>query len=194
MNTLEKRITDYLSRNLRHSKFRHSLGVAKMSELLANKHGASASKAYIAGLLHDCGRTIPVKKYYTYVKKHSIKLGPFKKLYFSNPFLLHGIIGRHVAGSKFKIKAIGVLDSISAHTVAKRSMSKLGKIVYLADMIAPDRRYAGVKMLRKKSFNDLNDAMIFALKIKLSKVLNSQRQIFPETVFLWNELNKKSNH
>ena len=44
---------ELLKEFLNEDRFNHSLCVARQAENLANKYGADANKAYLAGLLHD---------------------------------------------------------------------------------------------------------------------------------------------
>ena len=39
-------------------RFEHTLGVAEMCQLLADKFSVDREKAYLAGLLHDCAKCL----------------------------------------------------------------------------------------------------------------------------------------
>ena len=45
-----------LQRRLKKNRFAHSIGVANTAVKLAKKFGVDETKAYVAGLLHDCAR------------------------------------------------------------------------------------------------------------------------------------------
>jgi predicted HD superfamily hydrolase involved in NAD metabolism len=189
---LIKRIKTFLAKNLELKKYRHTLGVADICRDLAQIHGADTVKAYISGLLHDAGRVIPIDKYPSYVKRRRIKIGIFRDIYMKIPFMLHGIVGMDIAREKFGIRDTTILNDVKGHTTGRRAMKKIEKILYLADMIAPDRRYPWVKQLRCAAYRDLNKAMLMAVAFKIENVLKHKKLIFPETVFVWNELVKKN--
>ena len=62
-----------------------------------------------------------------------------------------------------KIEDKEILSARRWHTTGKENMSKLDKIIYLADMIEPSRDFSGVEELRNVSKDDLDKAMLNAL-------------------------------
>ncbi len=56
-------------------------------------------------------------------------------------------------------------------TTGKENMSKLDKIIYLADMIEPSRDFSGVEELRNDSKDDLDKAMLNALNHTIKYLL-----------------------
>lgn len=65
--------------------------------------------------------------------------------------LLHGPVGAYIAQSEFGITDEELLNAIRFHTTGRASMSRLEKIIFVADMIEPNRRFDGVERLRKKA-------------------------------------------
>ena len=53
--------------------------------------------------------------------------------------------------------------AISSHTLGRPGMSRLSKIIYLADASAPDRRHPYVKTLRKKIARNLDSALLLSM-------------------------------
>ena len=76
-----------------------------------------------------------------------------------------------------------VLGAIRWHTTGRANMTRLEKIVYLADMIEPNRKpYPGLKALRKLCMTDLDQAMHVALRMSLDHVGASRESpLHPET-------------
>lgn len=68
-----------------------------------------------------------------------------------------------MAREHFEIEDEEILSAIRWHTTGKENMSKLDKIIYLADMIEPSRDFSGVEELRNDSKDDLDKAMLNAL-------------------------------
>lgn len=62
-------------------------------------------------------------------------------------------------------------------------MTRLEKIVYLADMIEPNRKpYPGLKALRKLCMTDLDEAMHMALRMSLDHVREQGKPLHPDTM------------
>ena len=83
-------IQNKLRKNLKGSRFIHTLGVEYTSVCLAMKYGEDLEKAELAGLLHDCAKELPEKKMIKICRNHSEKIS---KMEFEQPFLLHGKAG-----------------------------------------------------------------------------------------------------
>ena len=53
-----------------------------------------------------------------------------------------------------------ILSAIRCHTTGKLNMTKLDKIIYLADMTSAERDWPGVEDLRKLEMQDLDRAIV----------------------------------
>ena len=53
--------------------------------------------------------------------------------------LLHGPVGAYIAESEFGITNEDMLNAIRFHTTGRAGMSKFEKILFVADMIEPNR-------------------------------------------------------
>lgn len=68
-------------------------------------------------------------------------------------------------------------------------MSKLDKIVYLADMIEPHRKFEGLDKLRKQAITqDLDTVMISAFNQSILFIMRKGHTIHPYTVAARNEI------
>jgi nicotinate-nucleotide adenylyltransferase len=187
MKTLNETIVKYLLSHLRTPRFRHTIGTAKVAALLANRHGAKVKDAVLAALLHDVGKRFSPDEMIKYAKKHHIAAPCREEIFKHNPTLLHSYISAHIASSKFKIKKREVLEAITQHTLGGENMTKLAKIIYVSDLIAPDRRFKGVRQLRRLALRDLEGALHSAQKAKLNFVISDNAWLHPTAVSTWNE-------
>ena len=73
------------------------------------------------------------------------------------------------------------MSAIRCHTTGKPGMSKLDKILYLADMTSAERDYPGVEPLRKLEFEDLDKAICAALEQSIQFVKDSGKPMDPES-------------
>ncbi len=63
--------------------------------------------------------------------------------------LWHAPVGAIIAASEFNVTDKEVLNAIRYHTTGRAGMSKLEKVIYVADMTEPGRNFPGVENLRE---------------------------------------------
>lgn len=187
-----KEIIDILSQMISSKRLTHSLGVVESAEKLAKIYNEDINKVQIAAILHDCAKCLSKEEVLHYVEKYGILLDEVEKKEIE---LSHGIIGAYLAKNIFKISDEYVLSAITYHTTGKEDMSKLDKIIYLADFIEPNRLYPGVDELREIAYNgDLNKALLMSFDNTIKYVISINKLLHPRTVearnFLLQELNK----
>lgn len=134
MSEISKRITE--------ERMNHSIEVAKLARLIAEKNNLDKSTAYIAGLLHDVGKS-PNK---AYLEEEMTK---HYKDYLDIPaFSYHQFVGEYVAKHVFNIEDEEVLKAIKFHATGCGNMSTLGKIVYSSDKIEPTRGFDSSDLIK----------------------------------------------
>jgi predicted HD superfamily hydrolase involved in NAD metabolism len=166
----------YLKANLMEKRYTHTLGVAETAKKLAKLNGISEEKAEIAGLAHDIAKNISKDKMKEIIKENNIVLSRVEEV---SANLWHSIIAPVEARNKFKIDDEEILDSIRWHTTGKENMSVLTKIIYIADMIEPNRNFEGVEKLRKTTFENLDRGVFYGLTSSI-KVLLIQKLLLDE--------------
>lgn len=89
-------------------------------------------KVFVACLLHDCAKYIGKERYaeYGYDKNPSTP----------EP-VVHSYLGEKVAEMDFGVQEREILDAIRYHTTARPNMTRLDKIVYVADKTEETRPY-----------------------------------------------------
>lgn len=191
MASTQDKIIDFLKKRLDSAKYKHTLGVVKTARALALRHGVSVKDAELAAAIHDLGRVMDRKQLVRYALKNRLRVPYLADVVKFNPALLHGFAGAHLASKKFGIRDRKILDAAAFHTAAKPGMSKLAKVIYVADYTAPDRRFPGVDRIRKHSLRDLEWAYRTALGNKLLHVVGGKKWLHPLGVAAWNELADK---
>jgi predicted HD superfamily hydrolase involved in NAD metabolism len=182
----ERQIFDYLSENLSPEKLKHSYSVAMFAAELAPKYALDTVKARTAGLLHDCAKFMTDEEVVDFFKKRSKTLKYFKDIIKFSPCLLHSFAGKIVAKEKFKIKDINILNAINNHTLGRKNMSAIEKIVFVADCISYDRKWGYVKRIRNLAKNDLNKAFFEVLTKKIEHIIGKGMWLCPQIVDTWN--------
>lgn len=136
----------------------HSLRVAELAAAKAVKLGIPERKAIAAALFHDCAKNIP--------DGHELLQGLAMPQEWGNvpKEVAHQFTGAYVAERAFGVTDVEILDAIRYHTSARPQMGTLEKLIFLADMLEPQRRYDVVDELRALFEKDLDECLTEALR------------------------------
>ena len=164
-----------LKKVLSAKRYRHSAGVADSARALADKYGANAEKAYIAGWVHDCAKELSLSEMHDIVNEHSLRLD---KYVLSSKALLHGPVGSILCETKYGIDDKDIKSAIFYHTTGRTNMTLLEKIIFLADYIEPSRDFPGVDTIRKLAEKDLNQAVLSAYNSTIKHLIDQDAYIY----------------
>ena len=181
-----------LQRRLNKKRFAHSIGVANTAVKLAKRFGVDETKAYVAGLLHDCAREFENDELPAQADIRGIKIGDVER---AMPLLLHPYIGAKMIREIYGVNDAEISQAIWRHTVGAADMTALDKIIYFADMIEPNRNYPGVEKLRDLAETaELDEILLTALSESIIFVVQKNSLVHPETIAARNFLllNKNS--
>ena len=176
---------DYLKKNLNEKRFIHSLNVADKCFYLAKKYGCDEQKAYFCGLIHDICKNETAENMLQIFNRFGIILDNVQK---NVELLWHSIAGALFVQEKFGVCDEEVINAIRYHTTGRSNMSKLEKIVFLADIISDDRQFDGVEYLRDLSEKDLDVATFKALKSTIMNLASKDAPIHTDTIDAYNFL------
>lgn len=145
----------------------HVIGCCETAARLARRWGADEDLAARAGILHDITKALDQTAQLLLCEKYGIMTNAFEQEHFK---LLHAKTGAAVAQYIFG-ESEPVASAIYWHTTGKANMSRLEKIIYLADYMEPNRQFDGVETLRSLSETDLDAALLcgFEMSIELLK-------------------------
>ena len=169
----------YLRCNLNESRYIHTLGVVSVAKKLARINGVCEEKAEIAALSHDIAKNIKVKRMKEILDQNNIVLNECEN---KTPELWHSIIAPIVAKEVFKINDKEILSAIRWHTTGRPKMTKLEKIIYIADMIEPSRSFNGIEDIRKETLQDLDKGVILGLTHTLRYLLSKNQLVDINTI------------
>ncbi len=153
-------------------RYRHTLGCAETAIRLAKRWGADETSAYRAALLHDITKEEPYESQLKLIKEHGIILSETERL----PRVIHAFTGALVAETRFGENA-EICDAIRWHTTARKDMSLLEKIIWIADLTEPGRSFDGVEHIRTLSYEDLGKALIKGFNTTISFLIERDRAI-----------------
>ena len=163
-----------------YKRLRHTAGVLQTAIRLADQNGVDPNKARIAALLHDCAKYLPNEE----LLARSTGEAPILPV-------LHAEAGAQLAAEQYGVTDPEILRAIRLHTTGDADMTALDKVVYLADMIEPGRKYPGVDALRAAP--DLDSATLLALQRSLEHITERGFAVHPATLRAINDLGGKTN-
>lgn len=180
---MQKAYEEQIKTVLDEKRYRHSVGVANEAVRIAKAYGVNEEKAYTAGILHDCAKCIPIDEQITLCGELGVELD---EITLACPAVIHAPLGAKLAEVKYGVKDLEILDAVKWHTTARKNMTMLDKIIYIADLTEPSRDYNGVDELREAVATDLEEAFVIALGRSI--LFNTQQKniIHPDTLFAWN--------
>lgn len=174
-----KKIRKAMEKTLDAKRYEHTLGVEYISAALAMRYDEDIRNAQLAGLLHDCAKCMSDEKRLSICEKHNIAVNDVEK---RNPYLLHAKVGSFLAIDEYGIKDKDIINAILNHTTGRPGMSRLEKIVFIADYIEPGRKQApNLAEIRKLAFIDLDKALLKILEDTLSYLAVSGGEMDPMT-------------
>ena len=157
-------------------RYEHTLNVKKMAVKLAKIYGEDEERAALAALLHDSAKEISkdemreiLRAYPQYAEGGEERPAP----------VWHGVCAAILARTQWGVTDEAVLSAIACHTAGKPGMTRLDKILYLADMTSAERDWPGVEKLRKLEKKNLDAAMLAALKQTNDFVLSQGKPLDP---------------
>lgn len=177
-------IKNVLKSRLNEKRYYHSLCVADEAKRLANKYGADEEKAYLAGLVHDITKNTAKEEHLKIFSEFGIILNDIEK---NAEKLWHAMSGAAYIQYVLGLDDAEIIDAVRYHTTAKKDMSLLSKILYLADFTSADRDYDDVDVIRGYVDESLEKAFVYALCYSIKDLAEQGRAIHPDTVEAYNQ-------
>ena len=176
----------FMKDNLKASRYRHSLRVEKMAVKLADIYGADADKAAFTGRYHDIAKCFDEKTMDENIKRYSLD-----ESLLGNPALAHSKVGAAILEHEFGVTDEDILNAVKYHTTARKDMSLLEQITYVADVVEENRTYPDLKYYQDLAAKDLDLCTLEILEYTISDLTDKYRQIDKDTLRAYNYIKHK---
>lgn len=174
-------------------RFAHSISVGHCAETLAQVYGADMFSARVAGILHDWEKLLPDAETIELAERFRIQTaGPYQKIV----GLLHGPLAAKTLPAIYPWLSEQILSAIQKHTAGDCQMSKLDKILYVADLIEPLRpNFASVEEARNIYLHGgaLDELYETAFCSVMMYVISTRSYLYPNSIALYNEMIEKTS-
>ncbi len=182
-------IKQHIKSVMSEKRYEHTLGVAKTAKKIAKIYGADENMAEIAALLHDCAKNKTIYE----MKRMITKEEELTDEEYTLPEIFHGFAGAIYARNVFKVEEKEILNAIKYHTIGRKNMSILEKIVYISDVIEPGRSHKGVEKIRELVYmGEIDCAILLETEEKIKYLLSTGRVVHTNTLELRNSILMKS--
>ena len=189
---MRDRVISWLRQNVPRRRLQHILGVEELCINLARHHHLDEQQAAQAGLMHDLAKFFPPNKLLRLATDAKIPLDEF---YLQQPHLLHAEVSAIIAQQEFGVQDPEILAAIGNHTLGAPEMSKLSCLVFVADVLEPNRgdnkKLAAMRVVAHKN---LYKCVQQTSDYSLEYLLNKQKIIHPRTVLTRNWAWTKVSH
>lgn len=160
------------------NRYNHVLGVLGTSVELAKRFNVPEEKAQVAAILHDVAKFSDRQWMQSVIisqKMDTLLLDYHAELW-------HAPVGAYVASYEFGVNDEDVLNAIRYHTTGRAGMSDLEKIIYVADMVEPNRKFTGVDELRQLKEQGLDVMMEACIKHSIEFLVSKNQPVFPDSL------------
>ena len=174
-------------------RFAHSISVGHCAETFAQVYGADMFSARVAGILHDWEKLLPDAETIELAERFRIQTAaPYRKIV----GLLHGPLAAKTLPAIYPWLSDQILSAIQKHTAGDYQMSKLDKILYVADLIEPLRpSFKSVEEAREIYLHggSLDELYETAFCGVMMYVISTRSYLYPNSIALYNEMIEKTS-
>ncbi|PHA00958.1 phosphohydrolase [Bacillus pseudomycoides] len=182
-----KRALEIVKQQMHEKRYIHTIGVMETAIELAKQYGVDEKKAEVAAIFHDYAKCRPILEMEEIIKRENLP----KDLLRYNKELWHAPVGAYLVEKEVGITDTDILQAITYHTSGHEQMTMLDKVIYVADYIEPGRKFPGVEEARKLAREDINQALLYALKHTIQFLMEKNQTIYPLTFQTYNAVIKE---
>lgn len=172
-------------RTLSARRYEHTLNVKKLAVELAKRNGVEEKKAALAALLHDIAKELPKDELLRIIREDAIITDNAAQ---HTPAVWHGGAAAVIARDEYGVDDPEILSAIACHTTGKAGMTKLDKIIYMADMASYERDYPEAEALRRSVRQDLTRGTIEGLGMSIAWLKAQGKPVDGETLAAYADL------
>lgn len=180
-------VYEIVKETLSPKRFEHCKNVMDRCIEFAEIFGEDVEKARLIGIAHDITKEIPRDKRVELAEKDGVVLDDFEK---ENTSLIHAKHGAVICRRDFDFTD-DMCEAIAAHTTGKVGMTKLAKILYLADYSEAGRDFKEAIEAYELGKKNLDDGYFAALTGKIYYTMMDKRAIHQASIDAYNDLIRK---
>ena len=178
----EAALLDKLRSTITLHRYHHTLGVADTACRLASRFGVDPMRARLAGLLHDCAKSLPYGEMRTLVEQN---VPDTDALELDAEPVLHAPAGMVLAKRDYGVRDASILQAIRRHTLGGDHMTAMDAVIYVSDFIEPGRRpFDGLERARAAAETDIFEAMRICADLTIAYLASRGQKPHPRTLMV----------
>lgn len=165
----------------------HIYRVRDVAQELAARHGIDPDRAELGALAHDVCRAVPGDD----LLKMSAELSvPVADVDWDFPLLLHGPVGAALLRKEDNLTDHSIFEAVRWHSTAHASLDDLGKLIFLADKLEPQKAavYSYQARLHEMALESLDLALLEFLTREMAARIEKGETVHPASVDARNSL------
>lgn len=165
----------------------HILRVEVEAMSLSRLYGQDPERASIAALGHDLVRHKKDGEMLELAKRYGIDPDPVE---LAAPVLIHGPIAARMLVRDFDLNDAEVIAGVDCHTTARRGMTMIEKMLFIADKIEPNKlkRGGALQEVYDLRTTDIDAAVVRFLDMRIEEALAGNGEIHPRLIDARNDL------
>lgn len=168
-----------LKSDLPGERFLHVLGVEETMRMLASRWGHDEERAALAGLLHDCAKSMSLKEMLYFMASVGEVTDQLRE---TSTALLHAPSGAAMARAVYGVTDPEILHAIRFHNTGCGNMGWMDKLLCIADMIEPGRHFTPKRQsIRERAMEDVDAALCGVLHAKIDRIRIRGKTLHPDT-------------
>lgn len=179
-----EQLRELVAERLSAKRARHVYAVCRQAVQMARRFGEAEQKAETAALLHDITKEVGLAEQLKMIREFDIITD---SVILDSPSLYHAVTGAIVAKRELGVQDRDILNAVRYHTTARAGMSRLEKIIYLADAVSEDRTYKRVDEFRTLAMQDLDLCMLEMLKHSIRYLVKDECMLPLDTLQAYNQ-------
>ncbi len=168
----------------------HLLRTRRLARELAERHGVNPDSCELGAACHDLARHMTPKALLREAERLDIPIGPIEQRV---PIMLHGPVAARWLERDGEISSSRVIEAVRCHTTGKAKMSKVSKVVFLADKLEPYKvmRRPDLAEVLQLAYVDIDMALLEFLNRHIIRRVERGDLVHPATLKLRNKLKMK---
>ena len=165
----------------------HIHRVEKIAQGLGEVHGVDSARAGLAMLCHDVARAMGGGELLLRASQLDLPVSMVER---EVPILLHGPVGAEILKTEDGLTDDSIYQAVYWHTTAHPSLDTLGKVVFLADKLDPQKigSYPFQPRIRDLAFQDLDRGILEFLTQELIARASRGEMVHPAALDTRNAL------
>ncbi|MCL2301474.1 MAG: nicotinate (nicotinamide) nucleotide adenylyltransferase [Firmicutes bacterium] len=166
-------------------RLHHSRCAAEAGQALALRYGADSEKARLAGLLHDCAKSMPFEAQEALCARYGKPFGPAE---YASPQVCHAFAGEAFLALECGVADPEILSAVRWHTTGHAGMTLPEECVFVADLVSADRDYPDVEHVRALAAENLHAASVYILEYVFAKKKAQGKPVHPDSIAWYHAL------